>query len=626
MKRVFGKGRAFIVFTAFVCALSVFLGACNLFGPKEHTHEFSNYVYNNDATCLNDGTETAKCVGCEKTDTREKTGTKKPHSFINYVSNGDATCTADGTETAKCANCHFTDTRTEKDSKKQHVFKSYVSNGDATCTANGTETAKCETCEKTDTREDTDSKLAHSFTNYIPNGDATEEADGTKTAKCDNCDATDTVIDEGSMLGGDHVHSYNATVIAPTCTEDGYTLYECECGNSSYKDSFVDRLGHSFTDYIPNGDATEEADGTKTAKCDNCDATDTVIDEGSRLPPSDGKPAEGSKEEINEAKLSIHFLELGNKYTGDCTLIKCGDTEILIDAGSRKNSAATIKSYVDKYCTDGVLEYVIATHVHQDHIAGFVGNSDKSVKNGRTGILYQYQIGTFIQFSGHNTTTQIYDEYLTAVAFAENQGTAVYTAKQCWYETDGAKKQYFLDDEKTVSMNILYNYYYDNKTSDENDYSVCMLLSNVENNKTYNYLFTGDLEEKGEEYLVRNNTLPEVELFKGGHHGSYTASTEALLSVIKPKNIAICCCCGTTEYTSNPENTFPAQASLDRMAKYTENIYCTTLILDYKAGEYTSMNGNIVFYYNDRLKLYCTNNNTVLKDTEWFKANRKWNP
>ncbi len=543
MKRVFGKGRAFIVFTAFVCALSVFLGACNLFGPKEHTHEFSNYVYNNDATCLNDGTETAKCVGCEKTDTREKTGTKKPHSFINYVSNGDATCTADGTETAKCENCTATETRTEADSKLAHSFVNYVSNGDATCTANGTETAKCETCEKTDTREDTDSKLAHSFTNYIP-----------------------------------------------------------------------------------NGDATAEADGTKTAKCDNCDATDTVIDEGSRLPPSDGKPAEGSKEEINEAKLSIHFLELGNKYTGDCTLIKCGDTEILIDAGSRKNSAATIKSYVDKYCTDGVLEYVIATHAHQDHIAGFVGNSDKSVKNGRTGILYQYQIGTFIQFSGHNTTTQIYDEYLTAVAFAENQGTTVYTAKQCWYETDGAKKQYFLDDEKTVSMNILYNYYYDNKTSDENDYSVCMLLSNVENNKTYNYLFTGDLEEKGEEYLVRNNTLPEVELFKGGHHGSYTASTEALLSVIKPKNIAICCCCGTTEYTSNPENTFPAQASLDRMAKYTENIYCTTLILDYKAGEYASMNGNIVFYYNDRLKLYCTNNNTVLKDTEWFKANRKWNP
>ena len=47
------------------------------------------------------------------------------------------------------------------------------------------------------------------------------------------------------------------------------------------------------------------------------------------------------------------------------------------------------KEYVDKYCTDGVLEYVIATHAHQDHIAGFVGNKDG---NTRTGILYQYKV------------------------------------------------------------------------------------------------------------------------------------------------------------------------------------------------------------------------------------------
>lgn len=55
--------------------------------------------------------------------------------------------------------------------------------------------------------------------------------------------------------------------------------------------------------------------------------------------------------------LQIHFLELGNKYTGDCTLIKVGDTEILVDAGSRQSSAKTITEYVSRYCTDGVLEY-----------------------------------------------------------------------------------------------------------------------------------------------------------------------------------------------------------------------------------------------------------------------------
>ena len=42
-------------------------------------------------------------------------------------------------------------------------------------------------------------------------------------------------------------------------------------------------LDHSFTNYVSNNDATCTADGTKTAKCDNCDATDTVADEGSML-------------------------------------------------------------------------------------------------------------------------------------------------------------------------------------------------------------------------------------------------------------------------------------------------------------------------------------------------------
>ena len=338
--------------------------------------------------------------------------------------------------------------------------------------------------------------------------------------------------------------------------------------------------------------------------------------------PKDNNLLSGSEAEITNADLSIHFLELGNKFTGDCTLIKCGDTEILIDAGSRKDSAATIKGYVDKYCTDGVLEYVLATHAHQDHIAGFVGSSSDGSK---TGILYQFKVGTLIQFAGTGATSQIYKDYCTAVEYAESQGTAVYTAKQCWNEEDGAKKQYYIDKDNKISMNILYNYYYDHDTKDENDYSVCMLLTQATENKTYNYLFTGDLEEKGEGYLVQYNILPEVDLFKGGHHGSYTASTEKLLSVIKPKAVAVCCCCGTTEYTSNVQNTFPAQAFIDRVAKYTDKIYCTTLIVDYDKNEFTSMNGNIVFYVKENeLKLYCSNNDTILKDTDWFKANRTW--
>lgn len=349
--------------------------------------------------------------------------------------------------------------------------------------------------------------------------------------------------------------------------------------------------------------------------------------------------ASGELAEISSAELSVHFLELGNKYTGDCTLIKCGNTEVLIDAGSRADSAVTIKSYLDTYCTDGVLEYVIATHAHQDHIAGFVGNKSGDT---RTGILYQYEVEKIIQFALTDATTEVYNNYKAAVAYAQERGADVYTARQCYDMTDGAQRRYYLDDDEKVSLNVLYNYFYYNPVSGvsgaskENDYSVCLMLCNETEEKTYNYLFTGDLEEKGEDFLVehyKNSTedfaggLPQVELFKGGHHGSYTASGEKLLSAVRPKNVAVCCCCGTTEYTTNVANTFPAQAFLDRVAKYTDNIYCTTLITDYgKKDGFTSMNGNIVFYYKGGLKLYCSDNTVVLKDTDWFKANRVWNP
>ena len=42
-----------------------------------------------------------------------------------------------------------------------------------------------------------------------------------------------------------HTHSYSAKVTAPTCTEKGYTTHTCACGDS-YKDSYVNALGHNF--------------------------------------------------------------------------------------------------------------------------------------------------------------------------------------------------------------------------------------------------------------------------------------------------------------------------------------------------------------------------------------------
>lgn len=329
---------------------------------------------------------------------------------------------------------------------------------------------------------------------------------------------------------------------------------------------------------------------------------------------SESSESSSSQETINADGLSIHFLELGNKYTGDCTLIKVGDTEVLIDAGSRKGSAETINGYLEEYCTDGTLEYVIATHAHQDHIAGFVGSKKG---NSRSGVFYTYDIDTLIQFSLTNAETVLYSEYCAAVEYLQEKGTNVYTALQCWNGENGASRAYTLGEG--ITLEILYQRFYEEKTGDENDYSVCTLLTQGNNH----YLFTGDLEHEGEASLVEENDLPKCKLYKGGHHGSPTSSTAELLAEIQPEIVCVCCCCGSDEYTDNVANMFPSQAFVDRIAPYTDRVYVTTIVADNSAG-FTSMNGNIVVSCVDGvITVRGSNNDTVFKDTEWFKDNRK---
>lgn len=72
-----------------------------------HSFDEEAYVSDNNATCEQDGTKTAKCVrygtgGCTETNTVTDTDSKLGHLFENYVSNNDATYTRDGTMTAKC--------------------------------------------------------------------------------------------------------------------------------------------------------------------------------------------------------------------------------------------------------------------------------------------------------------------------------------------------------------------------------------------------------------------------------------------------------------------------------------------------------------------------------------------
>ena len=116
--------------------------------------------------------------------------------------------------------------------------------------ASCTDARTCETCGETDGEA-----LGHDWTEAtcltakvcnrceLVEGEALDHKwlDATcETPKtCERCQ-----LEEGEAIG----HNYEATVVDPTCVNDGYTMHICANCNDTYTDTPVDALGHSWKD------------------------------------------------------------------------------------------------------------------------------------------------------------------------------------------------------------------------------------------------------------------------------------------------------------------------------------------------------------------------------------------
>ncbi len=86
---------------------------------------------------------------------------------------------------------------------------------------------------------------------------------------------------------GAHIHDYTSVITAPTCTEQGYTTYTCECGDS-YVDDYVETLGHT-EEILPAVAPTCTGTGlTEGVKCSVCGET---LTEQKELPANGHTPA-----------------------------------------------------------------------------------------------------------------------------------------------------------------------------------------------------------------------------------------------------------------------------------------------------------------------------------------------
>jgi uncharacterized protein YgiM (DUF1202 family) len=70
----------------------------------------------------------------------------------------------------------------------------------------------------------------------------------------------------------EHKHEYNAIVTAPTCTDEGYTVYACDCGDI-YEGDRVTALGHDLTQHAAKSPTCTQIGWNEYETCSRCGHT-----------------------------------------------------------------------------------------------------------------------------------------------------------------------------------------------------------------------------------------------------------------------------------------------------------------------------------------------------------------
>ncbi len=240
--------------------------------------------------------------------------------------------------------------------------------------------------------------------------------------------------------------------------------------------------------------------------------------------------------ETAKEALQVHYIDVGQ---GDSIFIQSGEDTMLIDCGEI-GKEDTIKAYLDKL---GItqLDYVIGTHPHSDHI----GCMDKIVET--------YDIGEIILPHLDDSdvpTTKYFERFLTAV---ENKGYSV-------TEAELGRTIKIGDAECEIIAPCSDDY------SNANNYSVGVIMYHGDNS----FIFTGDAEKLAEKEMINSGRLKDIDVYKAGHHGSDTSSSEEFLEVIKP-DIAVISCGEGNSYGH------PCDITLENLSKYTDKVYRTDL-------------------------------------------------
>ena len=201
--------------------------------------------------------------------------------------------------------------------------------------------------------------------------------------------------------------------------------------------------------------------------------------------------------EVPEAStFAVHFVDVGQ---ADCTLVACDGRYMLIDGGNAEDSDL-VYTYLKEQGVEH-LDYLVATHLHEDHIGGL------------SSAPYAATIGTALvpETTGN---TKVFKNLVKSLATRDVALTipeigSEFTLGSARVRVLGPVKEY----------------------SDTNNTSLVLAVDYGETT----FLFTGDMEYDAEIDLVESGVDLSATVLKVAHHGSSSGTSYRFLREVMPQ-------------------------------------------------------------------------------------------
>lgn len=286
-------------------------------------HKYDRYYkVTNEPTCTETGTADAVCEVCGEEKEIVLDMIEHDINEKGWTVTLAPTCTEEGEKEGYCRYCRADVTVTVP--ANGHSITTWENVKPATCTEAGLKKGICSVCGDTGVTEETE-KLPHSFdrnTKYWYEGvpckepwkyynkctvcgekeyyltykikDCTSIKNGerqTRVVTAATCTEAETVVEvciyckediskvrtNGKPLGHEYADTDWTVTKTPNCTESGTKKAACARNCGTITEEVIPAKGHSFTNYISDGNTTCTLSGTKTAICDHgCGEANTV--------------------------------------------------------------------------------------------------------------------------------------------------------------------------------------------------------------------------------------------------------------------------------------------------------------------------------------------------------------